>query len=588
MKVPEINMLEIFERITDGFFSLNENWCLTYINEAAGRLLFRNRRDLIGKNIWTEFPQSIGLPFYEQYQRAMSEQVPVCFDAYFHPLDTWFEVSAYPSVSGLSVFFKDITEKKRTISQNEQHYKSLFEQNPDAVFSVDVNGNYLSVNKAMTQMLGYTKEELMHLSFKHIVVKEDLDRAYAHYAAACIGVTQNYEVKVKRKNGYIFHVWVTNIPIVVDHEIVGVYGIATDITSRKMEQEKLRKTKERLEALIRNNADAIWGIDIDDRVNDINPAFEKMFGWNASDIIGQELPIIPEFLKSKMTVIHNKVKAGASVVDLETVRQKRDGSLLDVRTTLSPIRNGGGKVIGLTGICRDVTERKKAEELLQNAEKLSVAGQLAAGIAHEIRNPITAIKGFIDLMKSGMDYKKEYFEIMTAEIERIEQILSELLILAKPQASKFKRKNIQILFEQVTTLLDSQAIMNNVEIITQYKTDIDHIHCDDNQLKQVFINFIKNGIEAMPGGGRLQIEVTSKSENSLLIKVIDEGVGIPQEDIEKLGQPFYTTKEKGTGLGFMISKKIIENHSGKVQIKSGKNVGTTIEVELPIIQENGN
>jgi two-component system sporulation sensor kinase A len=174
-----------------------------------------------------------------------------------------------------------------------------------------------------------------------------------------------------------------------------------------------------------------------------------------------------------------------------------------------------------------------------------------------------------------------YYDIMSSEIERIEMILSELLILAKPQMLHSERKDIRILLAQVTTLLESQAIMNNVQIVTEFETGITHILCDENQLKQVCINFLKNAIEAMPLGGTIVIQLKNTSEDRILLRFIDHGCGIPEQVLSKLGQPFYTTKEKGTGLGFMVSKKIIENHHGEVTVLSKENEGTTVEIFLP-------
>ncbi|MGO4270196.1 ATP-binding protein [Paenibacillus sp. TAF58] len=139
-----------------------------------------------------------------------------------------------------------------------------------------------------------------------------------------------------------------------------------------------------------------------------------------------------------------------------------------------------------------------------------------------------------------------------------------------------------MLLSQVTTLLDTQAIINNVQIITEFDPDIPPILCDENQLKQVCINFIKNAIEAMPKGGNMVIQLTSKNENNINLRFIDQGCGIPPYILSKLGQPFYTTKEKGTGLGFMVSKRIIENHHGEIAVHSEENKGTTIEISLPI------
>ncbi|MGO0059580.1 PAS domain S-box protein [Brevibacillus fluminis] len=708
MNLHVCNGYEILDRITDGFFAVDEKWCFTYVNFEATRLLFRNREELLGKNIWEEFPEAVNAACYDHYHRAMREQAPVAFEAFSPPLKKWFDVRAYPSTTGLTVYFQDVTNEKTAHSQKEQHYKSLFEQNPDAVFSFDLNGNYLTVNPAMERLLGYSGEELLQQSFVPLVSEDDREKTMKHYQKAATGTTQRYQAKAVHKNGSIVYVDVTNMPIVINHEVVGVYGVAKDITERYLEQDELRKTKERLESFVRNNADAIWVIDMDDKVIEINPAFESMFGWSAESVIGKKLPIIPDSLKESMQAIHESVKKGSSFVGFETIRERKDGSHLHVSATLSPITDLTGNVIGLTGICRDISARKKAEEtlqaktkqlesfiennvdsilimnldrrvvhanqafettfgwtkeeilgvhlydlpfippeemaairqqaltvdqetsifgeetvrsrkdgvmldvaiskfpiydadgtmdgwsvilrditewkksqlILQNSEKLTVAGQLAAGIAHEIRNPITVIKGFVHLMSSGFGDKEEYFRIMSSECERIEQILSELLVLAKPQTIKLEPNDIRQIMLQTTTLLHSQAILNNVEIVTEFDQGIAMLQCDENQMKQVFINFIKNAIEAMPSGGTITIQIKQR-EDDIMIRIVDDGTGIPPEILSKIGQPFYTTKEKGTGLGFMVSKKIIENHSGTIHIESEWNKGTTLEITLP-------
>ncbi|WP_161598917.1 ATP-binding protein [Bacillus mesophilum] len=232
-------------------------------------------------------------------------------------------------------------------------------------------------------------------------------------------------------------------------------------------------------------------------------------------------------------------------------------------------------------LIRDTKERKKTEELLLQTEKLMAAGQLAAGIAHEIRNPLTAIKGFLQLTEDHHNDTKPYFEIIHAEIDRIELILSELLTLAKPKEMKFKVMNkVKELLEDVTTLIETQAILNNVEIVTNMSSCTPSIQCDENQLKQVFINLLKNSIEAMPDGGKIIIDF-DVIQDSIQIAFRDDGPGIPDHLLNRVQEPFFTTKEKGTGLGLMISKQIIENHSGRFHLSSDAK-GTSIIVTLPI------
>lgn len=576
---------EILERITDGFFAVDEFWNFTYINTEATRLLFRNRNDLIGKNVWLEFPEAVNMPFYEQYHKAVNEQVPVTFDGYFSPLSKWFAVRAYPSSNGLTVYFRDVTIEKMETTQKEQYYKSLFHQNPDAVFSFDLNGNYLSVNPAMEKLLGYSEAEYLQQSFVPLVSKDDIDRTLYHYKRAAGGKTQRYKTKALHKDGSIILVDVTNMPIIVNDEVVGVYGIAKDITFKKKSEDALKAKTQQLQSFIENNVDAILIINMEGKVTQVNKAFEDTFGWSKEDVLDQwlyNLPFIPSEHFDEVRKLEAQVKKGNHVIGAETTRLRKNGTIANVMISISPITDATDNIDGWSVTLRDITEWKKSQEMLQNTEKLSIAGQLAAGIAHEIRNPITAIKGFIQLMNSGLDGYKEYFNIISSEIERIEQILSELLILAKPQVSKLERKDIKVLLAQVITLLDTQAILNNVEIIAEFQPVYTYIQCDENQLKQVFINYIKNAIEAMPKGGKLVIQIKKVDPDKINIRFMDEGVGMSKETLSKLGQPFYTTKENGTGLGFMISKKIVENHFGEVNIMSEPNKGTTIDVMLPL------
>ncbi|MEC1956417.1 ATP-binding protein, partial [Bacillus anthracis] len=232
----------------------------------------------------------------------------------------------------------------------------------------------------------------------------------------------------------------------------------------------------------------------------------------------------------------------------------------------------------------DITERKKTEELLNKSDTLAAIGQLAAGVAHEVRNPLTVIKGFIQLFQINKEDQEKYFDLMLSEIERIEAILQEFLSIAKTDEISTEKKNIYQIFKNVVSLINTKAIMTNiqVELYTDSKDII--IECSENQLKQVFINILQNSIEAMPDGGRISIHIKEIGKDGIIISVIDKGIGIPEERIKRLGEPFYSTKEKGTGIGLMLSYKIIESHQGNISIMSEVGVGTTVTIYLPKIQ----
>ncbi|MDG1617609.1 ATP-binding protein, partial [Bacillus paranthracis] len=179
---------------------------------------------------------------------------------------------------------------------------------------------------------------------------------------------------------------------------------------------------------------------------------------------------------------------------------------------------------------------------------------------------------------------EKYFDLMLSEIERIEAILQEFLSIAKTDEISTEKKNIYQLFKNVVSLMNTKAIMTNiqVELYTDSKDII--IECSENQLKQVFINILQNSIEAMPDGGRISIHIKEIGKDGIIISVIDKGIGIPEERIKRLGEPFYSTKEKGTGIGLMLSYKIIESHQGNISIMSEVGVGTTVTIYLPKIQ----
>jgi signal transduction histidine kinase len=224
------------------------------------------------------------------------------------------------------------------------------------------------------------------------------------------------------------------------------------------------------------------------------------------------------------------------------------------------------------------------EKKLRESEKLSLVGELAAGVAHEIRNPLTTLKGFTQMMNENTDPEanKRYFKIMIDEINRINFIVSEFMVLSKPHIVQYSLTDISQSIKNVITLLNTQAIINNIEIIPEFMGEKFLIKCEENQIKQVIANLIKNSIEAIPQGGKIQIRMEQQDTN-LVISVIDNGVGISRENLQRLGTPFYTTKTEGTGLGLMVSKKIIQNHNGKFEIKSVPNIATTVTITLPTV-----
>ncbi|WP_338472272.1 ATP-binding protein [Niallia sp. XMNu-256] len=313
-----------------------------------------------------------------------------------------------------------------------------------------------------------------------------------------------------------------------------------------------------------------------------NSAISLLGAVDQEQILGQSVyrfihPNYREKAKERLSKLRKKHEV-TNHADQKVVRLDNKTIYLEVSSRLI---NYEGKE-AILSVFEDVTHKKEETEgLLQKSDKLAVVGQMAAGIAHEIRNPLTSIRGFIQLFESKYKDDQPYFQLVLSELDRINLIVGEFLVLAKPTAVEFKEKEVNNLIKEVVTLINTQAIMNNIQISVEYEQNSPIIVCEESQLKQVFINLLKNAIEAMPNGGLIEVRVKEQTKGSVSIYISDQGVGIPEGRIPKLGEPFYTTKEKGTGLGLMISYKIIESHNGEINISSEINKGTTIEVTLP-------
>ncbi|MDQ6600761.1 PAS domain S-box protein [Bacillus salipaludis] len=566
-------------------------------------------------------------------------------------------------------------------------YKSLFNHNPDGIFSCDLQANLLDVNPALERMIGYTLKELQLTSPPSLILPGYQETGMKNIEKTIKGKPQDYDVAIKHKNGYRIDIKVKNFP-----------------------QEDLQWTRQQLDLFLKNTVDSIIIFDLKHHVIKVNKAFEEVFGWSEQEIIGRKKPTIPHFLVDKYTEILQKIVNNRHVMSLETIRQRKDGSLIDVSIFVSPIVNAKGNVTAFASILRDISDRKrieeplkesemkyrilfeqtpdavflvelngdrtpsrlieinpvvcerlgrsreeilsmpitdiisqdskmyrtfikktkegkhsftlqdeivisgkkmnverniqvfkfwgkevvlitsrditerlKTEELLRKSEKLAVVGHLDTAIAHEVNNPLTVIKGFIQLLKSTENENNQhYIDVVLSEINRIEGITNEFMAAAKPQAVKVCPNNMYLLIEQVTHLFQTQAKLNNVQIRTEFESGIPLIPFERNQLKQVMINILKNAIASMPLGGEVLIQVKKSDDHHVCISIIDRGCGIPKERIPYLGEPFYCIKEEGIGLGLMICYKIIEAHGGEISIESEVGKGTKVDVILLI------
>lgn len=367
-------------------------------------------------------------------------------------------------------------------------------------------------------------------------------------------------------------------------KVVEVIGSCVDITERKRIEEALKLSESNYRLITENMQDLIRVLDGNGVVKYASPSHEKVLGYSPEVYEGE---LIFEMVHPEdIPLVQNKY---FQIISTHTTSQFEyrlkhvHGGWIYVESQGTLVLGEDGQVEYIIVVARDISERKRIDELIRKTDKLSAVGQLAAGVAHEIRNPLTSIKGLLQIMQSESD-KPNYIDIMLAEIDDVEKIVKEFLALAKPQASKMSPTNINVLLKHVITLISTHSILKNIEIVHVVDAELPHLYCDEHQIRQVFINILKNAVEAMSSGGVIKIQTMTCGTDNVKFKFIDQGCGIPLDRIKSIGEPFYSTKEKGTGLGLMISHKIVQEHGGTFNIESAVGQGTTVEVVLPVRQ----
>lgn len=318
-----------------------------------------------------------------------------------------------------------------------------------------------------------------------------------------------------------------------------------------------------------------------------SPSFESFWGFSVEQSYKN-----PEIVSSKIRNVSLKELQSYFSTPSDKPREMEFELQVEeefskwVLTKIIPIVGEEEKISRYMCISYDITPLKEQDLLVKKWDKLGMVGQLAAGIAHEIRNPLTTIKGFLQLL--GQETNTPYQELLLSELERIEFIMNEFLFLAKPQQDlKLEIKNLNKDLTDIVDFMRPEAVLNNIQLDLDCDPSLPLVYCESKQIKQVMMNLIKNAVEAMPTGGNISIQTMAKPDGYAMIRVCDEGMGIPKERVKRLFEPFYTSKEKGTGLGLMVSNQIIENHKGTLVFSSEVGKGTTACILLPGAEEEG-
>ena len=572
------------------------------VNRSFSDLLGQPFQEIIGRRVTDFFEDADGHPievleagkarFLERriWSGIMQVRLKKRNTAYF------FDCVAHAmlrdgEVHGVTVLARNITAMKRS----EARFTELFETLQEGIYIVSPEDKILEVNPALVNMLGYrSKEELLSKKVTEVFVDELQRDAITRELNRESG-PHSHELTLRRKDGRpVYCLNTTSAVRDTSGRIVRYQGALVDITERRAIEKQLHQQQEFARRLIDSFPDLIFVVNPQRRYTFVSPKFKEVLGYEPSEIVGLtfgERTHTDD--RAAMIALFDDLLTGKQTFGSIEIRVRhKAGEWRSLKCNFSPLFNEEGGIEGVVVSGRDVTEVKRLESQLIQAEKLAAMGQMLAGVAHELNNPLTAILGASELLRDRQtvdENTRRQLEMTHRQARRAARIVQNLLEFSRPASPQKKALDINLVIERTLQLHEHSLRRNNVEVEFQAVPGFPPIVGDANQLIQIFLNLISNAEQAIREvrqSGRIQIRL-SHSGNRVFATVQDDGVGIKPEVLPKLFDPFFTTKRPGggTGLGLSICMSIVREHGGNIEASSLPAGGAAFTVSLPVASE---
>jgi PAS domain S-box-containing protein len=508
---------------------------------------------------------------------------------------------------------RDITERKQMeerLRDSERRYKSLFEYNPSSIYAFDSDGGLSSFNLQLLDLTGYSSEELQAIQFQQLIHEDDRQQAERMLAVTMSGHPVRFEARMVRKDGEVIACGVTNVPIVVDGQVVGAYGIASDIRERKQYIEQIERLSYRHSLILGSISEGLYMLDQEGRAIFLNPAAERMLGYGLEEFIGRCSHDVIHHTRADGTPytresnpITRTIADGLARSMNDEVFWRKDGTSFLVEYRVNPIIDDG-RIVGAVVVFNDVTGEREIRAAKENAERADRAkSEFLAMMSHEIRTPMNGILGMTDLLLETdlTEEQQEYAEIIHSSGETLLRILNDILDFSKIEAGKLVLEDE--LFDLPGTiamtidLFKPRAEQKGLDLVCTVAPDVPGaVVGDATRFRQVLTNLVGNAIKFTESGSvNVSVDVRQgaqgagdKESKLLRITVEDTGIGIPADKLKHLFQSFsqlhpaLSRTYGGTGLGLAITKRLVELMGGVIAVDSIEGEGSTFRFEMEL------
>jgi PAS domain S-box-containing protein len=605
MDKSKLMMTAILDTIEEGIYAISQDYTVEFMNRSMINLFGLG----VGKKCHQVVNNSnVRCPWCRSEQVFKGERLD--WELYVPKVDKTFALTEMPfqnsdqTLSKLCIY-RDITFRKQReakLKASLEEYRNLFEHVDVGVYISTKEGKFLDANQSFLDMLGYpNKEEFLKINIIKDLYLFPEDRQIFQAMIERDGKLIDYDVQFKRRDGSPIPVLLTS-HVRYDHlgNVVGYEGIAVDQTQRYQMERKLREAKDFMDKIIQSTPNSIMAADLKGNIIIWNRAAEETLGYPADEVIGKMniTKVYPENVAYEiMKMIRSEDHGGRGMLrSLPVVYVRRDGRSIEGNLSAAMIHDDDGNEVATVGSFVDLTERidmeralRKTQEQLLNSEKLAAMGRLTSQIAHELNNPLYGIMNTLELLKSEVkpeNKRRKLLDMSLSEIVRLADMLRKMLSFSKPEQEIKKPVDLNVIADEILLLHEKQLQEHSIKIKTDFYKDLGQVHASTNQLRQVFLNMVSNARDAMPDGGTLTVRTFAENEFAK-IQFIDTGVGIRQENIDKIFDSFFTTKSsvKGVGLGLSVCYGFIKDHGGDIQVKSTLGEGTTFTILLPLYKE---